>query len=128
MKEECQEIQDYLEILCSGTPNEILVRLSTISVYLARTAQMLADAKKAANEVKKSGVARQVIGMLGKGLPLSATTQKAIIDGLAVEENHLVDWIERLNRTCTHQLDALRSMLSFEKEMARIAGYGGNQT
>lgn len=124
MKEEAQQIQDYLEILCGGTPEEVLVRIATISVYMARTSQMLADAKKIVSELKRSGVAKQVIGMLGRGIPLSATTQKAIIDGLAVDEQYMVDWIERLNRTCTHQIDALRSVLSYEKEQLRITKTG----
>lgn len=124
MKEEAQEIQDYLEITCSNDPNEIVERMATLSVYMARSGQMLADAKKEVSIIKKSGVARQVIGMLGKGLPLSATTQKAIIEGLAVDEQHLVDWLDRINRTITHNIDALRSVLSYEKEQLRITKTG----
>jgi len=123
-KEESQRIQDYLEITCSSDPNEIVGRISDLSVYMARTSQMLADAKKIVSELKRSGVAKQVIGMLGRGIPLSATTQKAIIDGLAVDEQYMVDWLERLNRTCVHQIDALRSVLSYEKEQLRITKTG----
>lgn len=120
MKDEAQRIQDYLEITCSGDPNEIISRISDISVYLARTSQMLADAKKEVSRIKRSEIVKEVVEPLTRSVALSATTQKAIIDGIAIEEQYLVDWLERLNRTCTHQIDALRSMLSYEKEQLRI--------
>lgn len=120
MKEEAQRIQDYLEITCSSDPNEMVSRISDLSVYMARTSQMLADAKKDVSIIKKSAIAKEIIELLTHNIALSATTQKAIIDGIGIEEQHLVDWIERLNRTCTHQIDAVRSMLSFEKENLRI--------
>ena len=124
MKEETQKIQDYLEITCSSHPNEILGRIADISVYLARTSQMLADAKKEVSVIRKSVIAKEVIALLTNNIALSATAQKAIIDGIAIEEQYLVDWLERINRTCVHQLDALRSMLSFEKEQLRITKTG----
>jgi len=124
MKEEAQKIQDYLEITCSADPNEIIDRISTITVYLARTAQMLADAKKIVADIKKKGIAKEVIALLTNGVPLSATAQKAVIDGIAIEEQYMVNWIERINRTCTHQIDALRSMLSYEKELLSLSKRG----
>jgi hypothetical protein len=124
MIKEVQEIQDYLEITCSGEPQEILVRIADISVYLARTSQLLADAKKDVSRIKRSAIVKEVIEPLTSNIALSATTQKAIIDGIAIDEQHLVDWIERINRTCVHQIDALRSMLSYEKEQLRITKTG----
>ena len=125
MKEECEKIQSYLEITCSSDPNEIIGRISDLSVYMARTSQMLADAKKEVSIIKKSAIAKEIIELLTHNIALSATTQKAIIDGIGIEEQHLVDWIERLNRTCTHQIDGLRSILSYERELLTLnkSGY-----
>ena len=41
---EAKTIQDYLEISCSGEINEMMDRLSTLNVYMARSGEMLADA------------------------------------------------------------------------------------
>lgn len=124
MKEEVERIQDYLEITCSSDANEMVSRISDISVYLARTSQLLADAKKEVSAVKRGEIVKQIVEPLTRGIALSATAQKAIIDGIAIEEQYMVDWLERLNKTCTHQIDALRSMLSYEKEQLRISKTG----
>ena len=43
----------------------------------------------------------------------------AIIDSLCKDEQYLVDWCERLNRTATHQLEWCRTVISKAKaEMA----------
>lgn len=39
------------------------------------------------------------------------------------EENKIVNWLDRINRTCVHQSDNLRTQLSFEKEQIRQMGY-----
>ena len=46
MEQEIKEISDYLNITCSNNPQEIQERISTIMVYMMRTGEMLADAKK----------------------------------------------------------------------------------
>ena len=46
MFEESQKIQDYLEISCSNEPEEIKQRISDLQVFLARSGNMLAEAKK----------------------------------------------------------------------------------
>ena len=43
--EEANAIQSYLEIECSGNPEEIMNRINTISVYMSRSGEMLAQAK-----------------------------------------------------------------------------------
>jgi hypothetical protein len=50
--------------------------------------------------------------------------QNTLADSLCREEQYLVDWIERLNRAVTHQQDALRSLISYEKEHLRISKTG----
>ena len=39
---------------------------------------------------------------------------------IAEDESYLVDRLDRLNAACTHQLDALRTLLSYEKEAMRL--------
>ena len=112
---EAAQIQSFLEIECSGNPVEIQERIATLSVYMARTGKMLADAKKILREKKSCQIAETIL-KIAKEDCLSAKAQNALVDSLAIDENYLVDWVERINKACTHQIDALRSLLSYAKE------------
>ena len=43
-----------------------------------------------------------------------------MLDSIAEDEAFLVDRLDRLNSSCVHQLDALRTLLSYEKESLRL--------
>ena len=124
LKERSDEIQAYLEIACSNSPEEMKERIVTLMTYLACTGEMLAQAKKLLRAKKTSEIQKTIIA-IAKESCLSASVQNALLDSICEEENYLVDYIERINRTCTHQLDALRSLLSYEKEGMRLnkSGY-----
>lgn len=117
--EELQQMQSYLEINCSNSPEEIEERISTLNVYMARSGQMLADAKKLLRSKKTEQISQTII-KIAKESCLSATVQNALLDSICENESYLVDWTERVNRSCTHQIDSLRSLLSFEKEELRM--------
>jgi len=117
--EELQQMQSYLEINCSNSPEEIEERISTLNVYMARSGQMLADAKKLLRSKRTEQISQTII-KIAKESCLSATVQNALLDSICENESYLVDWTERVNRSCTHQLDSLRSLLSFEKEELRM--------
>ncbi|MDC7140114.1 hypothetical protein [Bacteroides finegoldii] len=124
MEQEIKEISDYLNITCSNNPQEIQERISTIMVYMMRTGEMLADAKKMLRR-KKSDEIQNTIIQIAKENCLSAKIQNALLESIAEDEAFLVDRLDRLNASCVHQLDALRTLLSFEKESLRLnkAGY-----
>ena len=124
MGQEIKEISDYLNITCSNNPQEIQERISTIMVYMMRTGEMLADAKKMLRR-KKSDEIQNTIIQIAKENCLSAKIQNALLESIAEDEAFLVDRLDRLNASCVHQLDALRTLLSFEKESLRLnkAGY-----
>ncbi len=124
MEQEIKEISDYLNITCSNNPQEIQERISTIMVYMMRTGEMLADAKKMLRR-KKSDEIQNTIIQIAKENCLSAKIQNALLESIAEDEAFLVDRLDRLNASCVHQLDALRTLLSYEKEALRLnkAGY-----
>ena len=124
MEQEIKEISDYLNITCSNNPQEIQERISTIMVYMMHTGEMLADAKKMLRR-KKSDEIQNTIIQIAKENCLSAKIQNALLESIAEDEAFLVDRLDRLNASCVHQLDALRTLLSFEKESLRLnkAGY-----
>jgi len=119
MNAEAQKIQDYLEVTLSDNPEEITQRIKDLSVYMARSGLMLAEAKKRLREKKNSEIYETILE-ISKQNHLSAKAQNALVESIAQEENFLVDWLDRINKTCTHQIDALRSLLSYEKENLRL--------
>lgn len=119
MEDEIKEISDYLNITCSTNPVEISERISVIMVYMMRTGEMLADAKKMLRR-KKSNEIQNTIIRIAKENCLSAKVQNALLESIAEEESYLVDRLDRLNASCVHQLDSLRSLLSYEKESLRL--------
>lgn len=119
LQQEAQQIQDYLDITCSENPEEVLERIRSIMPYISRTAFMLAEAKKALRRKKATEISNTIIN-IAKEQCLSAKVQNTLIDSIAEEEAYLVDWLDRLNAAATHQVDALRSILSYERENLRL--------
>lgn len=60
MEKEINEINDYLNIACSNNPVEIQERISVIMVYLNRSGEMLADAKKLLRKKKSTEISESV--------------------------------------------------------------------
>lgn len=124
LQEESIQIQGYLDITCSDNPDEIQERIRVIMPYISRTAFMLAEAKKALRAKKSDEIQAQICEIVNLQF-LSAKVQNALLDSIAKEESYMVDWLERLNAAATHQVDALRSILSYERESLRLnkSGY-----
>lgn len=119
MEKEINGISDYLKVTCSNNPQEIQERISDIMVFMARTGEMLANAKKMLRRKKTSEISNTIIA-IAKENCLSAKVQNAMLDSIAEDEAFLVDRLDRLNSSCVHQLDALRTLLSYEKEALRL--------
>lgn len=107
--------------------DEIAVKGEMTAIYVARTGSMLADAKYHLNQILRTDVLVTLIQQMG-GTYMSATTQKEFIRSACPNETWLVDFIERLNKTCGRQLDWYRSILSKYKEElnANRNFHGGN--
>jgi len=119
MKTEAQEIQNYLDITVSSDPAELVSRISILMTYMSRSGEMLAKAKRELRNKKTTEISKTIL-KIAKENCLSATVQNALLDSICEEEAFMVDWLERINRTCTHQIDGLRSLLSYEKEQMRL--------
>jgi hypothetical protein len=120
---EAGEIQSFSEITAGDNPQEIAERIGILGVYIARTGKMLADAKYHLN-AKRRDETMQLIEQTLADKKLSARVQNSLVDSICKNEQYLVDWIERLNRAVTHQQEAMRSLLSYEKEYLRISKTG----
>lgn len=123
IEKEVSEMQSYLEIECSDNPEEVLERLKRINVYQARSGYMLAEAKKMYRQKRASEISETIVA-IAKENYLSATAQNALLDSIAQDEAYLVDMLDRINATCKHQQDVLRSILSYEKEQLKLNNTG----
>lgn len=118
--EEAQRIQDFLEITTSDDPAELTNRLSDINTYMARTGRMLADAK-----LLQDNAMSATYGEHSKAImKMPATIASKFISSQCGDVNYLVNWLDRLNRTCVHQGDNIRTQLSFIKEQLSLTRKG----
>lgn len=108
IKNELVIIQDYLEITPSEEITEIEDRGNQLIVYIARTSKLLAYAKYHKNEKLNSTFVNDIKKISG----LSPSLANKFVDSLCKDENHLIDWCERLNRASTHGYEWTRSLLS----------------
>ena len=122
--EEIAELQSYLEITTTSNPIEIQERLSELMVYLARSSELLAIARKELRKKKSAEIAKTIIAV-AKETNLSSKVQNQLLESIAEEEAFLVDWLDRINSTIVHQIDGLRSLLSYAKEEMRMANNVG---
>ena len=116
IKFELKAIQDFIELnIKEDEITAVQIRGNELNAYMARSGKILADAKYHRDERLKDSVFEHLKEIIN----LSATTANKYVDSLCKDENYLVNWAERVNRTCTHQLDWCRSVLSKQKEELR---------
>lgn len=108
---ELKIIQSEIETELSEDIQQAIDRGNYCSAQIARTGKLLADAKIHRDRKLNSSI----IGQMKKISQLPATTANKFADSLCEDENYIVNWCERLNRACTHQLDWCRTLISKAK-------------
>lgn len=118
--EELESIDSFLNITMNEDVQEAVMRGNDLAVYIARTGKLLVDAKHHLNEKKKF----EVFDTLRETASRAGATAKAvnaIIDSLCKDEQYLVDWADRVNRACVHNINWCRTIVSKQKEEMRLA-------
>ena len=108
---ELKIIQSEIETELSEDIQQAIDRGNYCSAQIARTGKLLADAKIHRDRKLNSSI----IGQMKKISQLPATTANKFADSLCEDENYIVNWCERLNRACTHQVDWCRTLISKAK-------------
>lgn len=124
LQEEAKEIQAFTDQGCEDDIYMVEQRGSRLQAYISRTGKMLADAKKLLNQRKKDDIIQALEKYYIKGDAPKITINE-LIKSLCAEEQYAVDWLERLNRTCVHESDWCRTLISKYKEEIRMATFGG---
>lgn len=119
MWSEIKVMQEYLEIEVSEDANEICERMRTITVYMARSSRLLAEAKAHRRKSEK-----ETISALPNFGNMPANTLKKYLEVCAYEWYEIEDALENLYKTCVHAIDSLRSLLSYTKEDMRLSRSG----
>ena len=108
------EIQAYLEAeFNADIPAACVDRANDLAGYLALTGKMLADARYHYNQLVGSSILAAL--KIEAANRMSISTLNKYIESLAKDYRYLVDWIDRANSSCTHQIDLLRSLISKHK-------------
>lgn len=117
---DCDQLQSFLSITTSDDPNELVMRLSELNVWLARSSIMLAEAKKIQDISMFNAYQEYLSGSVN--LPPSAL--KKYIESQLYDVNFLVNRLDRLNAACVHIGDNIRTQISFAKEELKLTRSG----
>jgi len=113
IKQRLNEIQTFLESPYDCEPEILLDRLATLDAMNAEAGKLKADAeywldKKLSDEIFVK------IKDLGREF-MTATLLNKWVKTLAYEEQHTATFADRINRTCVHQIESMRTQISYLK-------------
>ena len=104
-------MQMFLEAGYSAdVPGQVQSRFDSLAAYMARSGKLKADAEWHYNQLLESSI----MDALKKGYEekLSASTINKFVEAAARNYKYILTWADRVNRSCTHQLEGLRSVIS----------------
>lgn len=102
------EIQEYLDTAYSDDLNEVTLMGIKISTLMSRTGKLLADSKFF-QDVAQNKVYLEEL----KNRPnIAPSILKEIAKNACQLENYLVNELDRLNSSCVHKLDFIRTLIS----------------
>ncbi len=113
LAKEVDQIYTFIKLGLDRDPQGLMAELDTRGQYLARSAEIVADAQILLDK-KRGEVAEKHLGT-----EESWNIVKHVIEAQCSDEKKLYVLAERLNATLCHQMDGIRTLLSFAKEELR---------
>ena len=113
LKTKAEEMSVSLSSRIGSEPHDILVRLEELNMMLADSSLCLANARY----LQDNTINDAIISVLNDEVmsKASASIVNQFIKSKAKEINYIVNLFDRINSTIVHQIDSLRSILSFQK-------------
>ena len=112
----------YLQKPSGSDPNDLIDRIENLSIMISQSGEYLAAAKYYHDSLIHSELMKVVKdGYVDR---LTATALNKLVNALAKEESYLVNQFDRINSSAVHQLDGLRSVLSYRKSEFSTLSYG----
>jgi len=115
---EALQIDSFLQITVGEDGNEAAQRGNDLNVFMARTGKMLADAKY--HQDQKLSAA--LVWVEKEYRTMQPSLKKRFAESSCKKENYMVTWIERLNRTATHQQQFMITLISKAKAEMQMNG------
>ena len=112
------KMQNFLEQKASDQEEGLIDRLELLQVLLAQSGNYLAEAKYLLDIRKNDSITQSLKEALAGDWSTTIIHKK--IDALCREENFLVNRFDRINSSAVHQIDALRSILSYRKAQMNL--------
>lgn len=107
--------QSQLDEKLVDDPNVIIEQLTVAESIMVNSGKMLADTKYWLNEAMHSETIDTLKDLAKQNKLVTSTAVNQIIKSLCKDQQYLVDWCERLNRSSTHRADLARSIISKQK-------------
>jgi ribosomal protein L20 len=114
LHERAENMQTFLEEkFDSSDANILITRSETLQRMMAESGKCLADAKWYKDKIVNGAI----MDALKKSYEekLSASTINKYVDTCAKEYTFIVNWLDRINASATHQNDSLRTFISYRK-------------
>lgn len=118
LKLKAERMQAYLEAKPENQDEAVIDRLENLQVLMAQSGELLAKAKYNLDCKKNDSITLALKEAMLQDWSVSVINKK--IDALCREENFIVNWLDRINSSAVHQVDALRSILSYRKAQMQI--------
>lgn len=114
IQKELEEMQSFLEAHYSADNiNQVQDRFENIGVYMARSGKLKADAEHHYNSLVESSIMEALKRGYENILP--TTTLNKFVEAEARNYKFLLTFSDRVNRSCTHQYEGLRTVISMIK-------------
>lgn len=117
-----KRFQTFLETRPGQEPDQLLERMELLAILMAQSGQCLAEAKYHQDQVINGEIGQAIDRAFSE--KLSASTINQYVKSAAKDYNYLVNWLDRINASATHQLDALRTIISYRKTEFNALNYG----
>ena len=108
---EISEIYENVSQPLDLTPTGLIAELDHRCQWLARSSQLEADCQFIHDRARGKNCE--------KYLKVTATIMRELLAKDCAEESRLLKLADRLNSTVTHQMDSIRTLISYEKESMR---------
>lgn len=118
---EVQDMQGFIEDETFEEVGDMVERLKSLNIIMARSGRMLASARALRAQAERCVLDTMDHETIAK---MPAANLKKMLQAETAELGEVEDALDRINRACVHQSENLRTMISFAKEELRLTRTG----
>lgn len=120
IEEELADMQQFLETpFASDNPAACMERIEKLVVIMSRSGKLKADSEHHYSSTYNSSVMKALEQMAKSQMGIS--TVNKYIESFCKDYKQLITWADRTNRASVHQIDSLRTLISYAKQERQYA-------